>query len=248
VTVLIATEQPEKRGSMRWPRSLERRRTRLWSSDEGLTILLVLVMLFAFVVLPLDAAGRLGVWASTALDVWFAFIILAGVVSISRRRSAAILVTVLLIMGIAVHVADNWVSSTSLDGIEASLDVVLISILAMLILFQVYRAGDVTRQRIEGAIAVYLLVGLAWSQIYFLLLFFDPTALNGVSASAHRVTSRLVYFSFVTLTSTGYGDVTPVTPTAQSLANLESVAGQLYPAILLARLVSLGVSSRQARS
>jgi hypothetical protein len=221
---------------------------RLWSSDEGLTALLVLVVVFAFVVLPLDAMGYLGVWAATALDIWFALIILAGVVSISRRRSAAVVVTALLMTGVGVHIADNWISATSLDGIEASLDLVVISILVVLILMQVYRAGPVTRQRIEGAIAVYLLLGVLWSQIYFMVHFFDPGALQGVSDTEHRLASRLMYFSFVTLTSTGYGDVTPLTPPAQSLANLESVVGQLYPAILLARLVSLTVTSREARS
>lgn len=241
-------DSAEVRPGSRWSERFERRRERLWASDEGLTVLLVLVVLFAFVVMPFDALGLLGVWAATALDVWFALIILAGVASISRRRSAAAVVTVLLITGIAAHVADNWISATSLDGVEAVLDLVVIAILAVLILAQVYRAGPVTRQRIEGAITVYLLLGLVWAQIYVLVLFFDAGALQGVSGLETHRTSRLVYFSFVTLTSTGYGDVTPVTPPAQSIANLESVVGQLYPAILLARLVSLTVASRQARA
>jgi hypothetical protein len=245
--VTIPDSAEVRPGSRSWSERFARRRERLWASDEGLTVLLVLVVLFAFVVLPLDALGLLGVWAASALDVWFSLIILAGVVSISRRRSAAVVVTVLLFTGIAVHVADNWISETSLDGVQAVLDLVVIAILAALILAQVYRAGPVTRQRIEGAITVYLLLGLLWAEVYFLMVLLDPGALQGVS-SEHRMTSRLVYFSFVTLTSTGYGDVTPVTPPAQSLANLESVVGQLYPAILLARLVSLAVASRQARS
>jgi hypothetical protein len=246
--VTVPDSADARPGSKARSERFARRRDRLWASDEGLTVLLVLVVLFAFVVLPLDALGLLGVWAATALNLWFALIIVAGVAAISRRRSAAVVVSVLLIAGIAAHVVDNWISGTSLDGVEGVLDLAVISILAGLILAQVYRAGPVTRQRIEGAIAVYLLLGLIWAQVYLLVLYFDPGALQGVSGLETHRTSRLVYFSFVTLTSTGYGDVTPVTPPAQSLANLESIVGQLYPAILLARLVSLTVSSRQVPS
>jgi hypothetical protein len=57
------------------------------------------------------------------------------------------------------------------------------------------------------------------------------------------VPSKLVYFSFVTLTSVGYGDIVPVHPVARSLCNLESIIGQLYPATLLARLVTLELQS-----
>ena len=230
-----------------WPAALERRRQRLWGSDDGLTALLVLVVLFVFVALPLDSMGLLGVWATTALNVWFAFIILAGVITISGRRSMAALVTVLLVAALSLHLTDKWIPTTKLDWLKAAIDLAVVSILVVLLLAHVYRAGPVTRQRIEGAIAVYLLLGILWSQVYFLMVLFDPGSLQGVSGPQDRMTSRLVYFSFVTLTSTGYGDVTPQTPFAQSLANLESIAGQLFPAVLLARLVSLTVSAGQAR-
>ena len=58
--------------------------------------------------------------------------------------------------------------------------------------------------------------------------------------------SNFIYFSFVTLTSTGYGEIVPVDPIARSLCNIEGIIGQLYPATLLARLVSLGIASRRA--
>ena len=63
----------------------------------------------------------------------------------------------------------------------------------------------------------------------------------------HKLQSKLFYFSFVTLTSIGYGDIMPVNPAAQTVAILEGLIGQLFPAILLARLVSLEIESRQSR-
>ena len=62
-----------------------------------------------------------------------------------------------------------------------------------------------------------------------------------------RLTANLIYFSFVTLTSTGYGDIVPMHPIARSLANLEAIIGQLYPATLLARLVTLELEGRGSR-
>jgi hypothetical protein len=238
-----AVERMTRARRKSWLDWFERRRMRLWASDEGLTALLVFVGLLVFVVLPLQAMGLLGVWAATAIDLWFGLIVLAGVVSIGRRRSAAIVVTILLVGLLAVHLVDNWSSAAWLNGLEAGLTIVLVSIVAVLMLAQVYRAGPVTRQRIEGAIGVYLLIGLLWSQAYLLMLFFEPGALHGVTGEESRLNGRLVYFSFVTLTSTGYGDVTPASPLSQSLANLESIVGQLFPAVLLARLVSLQLTS-----
>jgi hypothetical protein len=72
-----------------------------------------------------------------------------------------------------------------------------------------------------------------------------PSAFAGLGVLQDNlaVTSKLIYFSFVTLTSVGYGDIVPMHPIARSLANVEAIIGQLYPATLLARLVTLEVAS-----
>ena len=73
-----------------------------------------------------------------------------------------------------------------------------------------------------------------------------PNAFNGlVLEDNQKMASSLIYFSFVTLTSTGYGDIYPVHPVARSLCNLETIIGQLYPATLLARLVTLEIEGRR---
>jgi hypothetical protein len=73
-----------------------------------------------------------------------------------------------------------------------------------------------------------------------------PNALNGLLLEdSQKMSSGLIYFSFVTLTTTGYGDIVPVHPLARSLCNVEAIIGQLYPATLLARLVSLELQGRR---
>jgi hypothetical protein len=119
----------------------------------------------------------------------------------------------------------------------------------LLVLVQVFRDGPVTAHRIQGAVVVYLLVGLIWAAAYEIVFYFDPQAFafaNGVRGQGFGV-HGLVYFSYVTLATLGYGDITPLHPAARSLAVSEAFVGQLYPAILIARLVSLEIESRAAR-
>ena len=115
--------------------------------------------------------------------------------------------------------------------------------LCVVILMLVVRRGPVTRQRIEGAVAVYVLLGLTWAQAYELLALLHPGAFGG--AVGGPASPAWIYYSFVTLTTMGYGDITPVHPLARSLAILEALTGQLYLAILVARLVSLELHSRE---
>jgi voltage-gated potassium channel Kch len=108
---------------------------------------------------------------------------------------------------------------------------------------QVYRSGPVTYHRILGAVAVYLLLGLTWANAYAFLHQLRPDAFAGSFGEALN-SQTWIYYSFVTLTTVGYGDITAVHPVARSLAIAEALTGQLYLAITLARLVSLHVSAR----
>ena len=118
--------------------------------------------------------------------------------------------------------------------------------LAGVILKRVFGEGRINMHRIQGAVAAYLLIGITWSGFYRLLVYFDGGAIGMPSVSDERsLMSTLVYFSFATLTTVGYGDVTAVHTAARSLAMLEALTGQLFPAVLIARLVSMEVSHRR---
>jgi len=122
---------------------------------------------------------------------------------------------------------------------------ITLMLFAAVVASQIYRRGAVTPHRIQGAVAAYLLLGLAWANAYQLLYHLRPDAFTGGLAAAADVPQTWIYFSFVTLTTTGYGDITPVHPVARSLAIAEALAGQLYLAITLARLVALQVGTRK---
>lgn len=107
------------------------------------------------------------------------------------------------------------------------------------VLDYVLRGRDVTLDKIYGAAGVYLLMGFMWASCFDLVATLQPDAfaLQGAVPGVPLAFRDLVHFSFVTLTSLGYGDITPVSDHARSLAFLEVIAGNLYMALLVARLV-----------
>jgi hypothetical protein len=129
------------------------------------------------------------------------------------------------------------------------LAVFFLLLLTFLILSQALRDGETTSRRIMGAVAAYLLLGIIWYLAYHLIALCIPEAFSmqgpSTAGDTESIQSQLFYFSFVTLTTLGYGDIVAVHPLARMLVILEGVTGQLFPAILIARLVSLQVQSKR---
>lgn len=111
---------------------------------------------------------------------------------------------------------------------------------------QVIFGTELNLNRLVGAISVFLLLGLIWSFTYSLLELLAPGSFQGFSPGhGPGEDSSWLYFSFVTLTTLGYGDITPVSAMARSLAFMQAVAGQFYVAVLVAGLVSAYISDRR---
>ncbi len=120
---------------------------------------------------------------------------------------------------------------------------------------RVLEDDNVDMNRIAGAISIYMLIGLIWASLYFFLSLVDPQAFNGLAdLSSHEVKHLnaaymdLLYYSYVTLSTLGYGDVTPVGRAAQSLAYLEAICGVMYVAVLVAALVGSYGKKRVAQA
>jgi hypothetical protein len=128
-----------------------------------------------------------------------------------------------------------------------STDAFLFSVLVT-VFADVVRSKRVTADTIFGAIAVYLLFGVIMAMLFHFLNNVGPGSVLASVGEATNLVERydqfgdILYFSFVTLTSVGYGDLTPVGPAARSLAMFEGVVGQLYLAILIARLVGIHIA------
>jgi Ion channel len=112
----------------------------------------------------------------------------------------------------------------------------------------VFAPGSVTYHRVMGAILLYLAIGWTFVGLFTLVGLLAPDAFTGMTVSdSPALASTMVYFSFGTLTTAGSGDVAPLHPIARSLCNLEAMIGQLYPATLLARLVTLEIEDEAKR-
>jgi len=114
----------------------------------------------------------------------------------------------------------------------------LIAIWALL--SRIFVEKEVTFETIKGGISVYFLMGIFWAFLYQIVLLADPNALFIANPSGKF--SDVLYFSFITLTTLGYGDITPVTSFARNLTILESTLGQIFITVLIARLVGLHIS------
>ncbi|HOT00362.1 MAG TPA: potassium channel family protein [Acidobacteriota bacterium] len=216
-----------------------------WWQDRSMVVLLVGLVVVIFIIYPMGGLGHTYAWL---LQGCISVILIAGVVAVARTR-----VTAWLVAGVAVAgLASRWLvflrPSPERVLTDAVLFALVLGVLAAVVLVQVFRAGPITAGRIVGAVVFYLLLGLMWANVYTIVVLVRSEAFRFPVAprSANELVAQLIYFSFVTLTTTGYGDVLPLHPLARTLANLEALVGQLYPAILIARLVSLELMRRPA--
>ncbi len=124
----------------------------------------------------------------------------------------------------------------------------LIAVIAV-ILRNIMGSDRVTADTLLGAVCVYVLLGIVWAIAYGLLLHLNPNAfsLAGHFAQHDSDLALQLYYSFVTLTTLGFGDISPISPMARTLTILEALTGQIYLALTIARLVSLYIADREPR-
>ncbi len=217
-----------------------KRRSRL-SSNNLLILLLSLIFLLLGVpllenVVDAGTLWRLGLTAVTIL----------AAVATQRRK----LLLGLGLLAVAVTAPMNWLTMSiqnhSLFLASCTLDAIFFAIMATMILTAVIKKHLATIDSIYGAICAYLLYGLAWSMLYLGLSLSpagDWTILGAkfdLERSRQEVSafSQIIYFSFVTMSSLGYGDLVPSTVLVRTLSWMQSVFGQFYIAVLVAWLVS----------
>jgi hypothetical protein len=211
-----------------------------WKADWHLSFLLGLLLLIVFILYPVSNRGT---FVSILLQSFFSLILISGVAVVATGRMARLIAAFLAVGTAAIGWIRLYTDDSVLTVLGVSLWVLFLGMLVWVILIRVFSEGKINFHRIQGAIAVFLLIGVIWSGLYRLIFHFDLGAFS-MSTAVDEATmmSKLVYFSFVTLTTVGYGDIAAVHPMARSLAMLEALTGQLFPAVLIARLVSMEVT------
>jgi hypothetical protein len=211
--------------------------------DPSLTVLLVLEICTIFLAVPLAAKGL--PTAQLVADT-LVLAVIAIVVMLSLRWSAIILILPGLAAIIGSYVISAEASPTSVIMLRRGGDILMFSALTWVVAHAVYAPGRITFRRLQGAIVMYLNFASIFAAAYGLIWELSPGAFANlvVQGGGPEEIGSMLYFSFTTLTTTGYGDIVAVDPFARSLANFESVLGQFFIAITVARLVTMELADR----
>ncbi|HOI12935.1 MAG TPA: ion channel [Methanoculleus sp.] len=196
-------------------------------------LLASLILLLA--VYPYVNAGPSG---PAALKVLSSFVLITGVYAVSNRRRQVVIAGLLAVPAFGFGWLHIITGAPALGAAESVFTLLFYAFTALIGLLQVLRERQITTDTIYGAVSVYLLMGLTWANAYGLVESISPGSFSAGSGETVFTSPAFIYFSFVTLTTLGYGDITPVTDQARSLAVLEMVSGTLYIAVLIARLVA----------
>jgi len=208
--------------------------------------LLLALLVFLFVVPIADDLSIVSVPIVRALA--FSSLVLIGIWSLRGGGRAYALGLFFVIAALAANVlAANLAAPIYLYASFASLFGFLLVAISYT-LRQVARGTDINPNRLVGAVCVYLLLGVIWAVAYTGVEIITPGSFTGfVPMEGRGWDSEWLYFSFVTMTTLGYGDILPVSATARVLAYFQAVFGQFYIAILVAGLVSGFISDRQSK-
>jgi hypothetical protein len=206
-----------------------------------LIALLALLLLYPFFA---DSVMAHAFW-----DICSSAILLLGLYAISHVRRHLVIALVLAIAVLGTKWSAYVIDNEMLLLVNYGLGVFFFTFTACLLLADVLRKGAVTADKIYGALCVYLLIGLTWGFMFLTLEGVQPGSFSlgqGQSTRIDKDPATLVYFSFITLSTVGYGDITPLSPPARSFAFMEAIIGQIYLAVLVARLVGLHIASSMA--
>jgi len=210
---------------------------RPWQRGSNYSLLASLLVLFA-----VEAAMSA---SSALLTVAYVAVLMVGAYSASRDLKTVVTSLAFVVPAVIARLAYIALPLRALFLVSQALGIVfLVYVVAVVFRRAVVASGRVTHERIAGSISVYLLMGVMGGQIAAAVESFSPGSFH-VPDGTVADPSSLFYFAFVTLATLGYGDITPVSAPARTLSWMLAVAGQLYVATVVARLVALGIDPKR---
>jgi len=204
-------------------------------------VLLLVAIIAELMVAPLFTGSIAGLDATRIVT---GLLLLAALSAVGVRPATLLL----FVPAIALHLLGAYWGSTAIHLEETALRAVFFSYALGLIIWHVLHRPEVTIDTIAGAACAYMLLAVVWAHLYLIVEVLHPGSFiipaRWEAAPTADPAQALLYFSFITLTTVGYGDITPGWAGAAGLVAAEAVVGQLYLAVTIARLVGLHISRR----
>lgn len=209
----------------------------IWANESGLSGMLLLLSVMHFILIPILGSHSL---FSIMLDIFWMLLLTTGIFSLAKNKRQAIMISVVPFLFIVVSWISTFNKTAFILTTELILSVLTFVLLIIVVLVKVFEPGPVTIFRIIGSVVVYMLIANLWSIVYIYIF-------NNIEGSfqitlppfeTNSLQANFLYFSYITLTTTGFGDIVPLHPLARSLVQVEAMIGVLYPVILIGKLVS----------
>jgi hypothetical protein len=218
------------------PKNLHRH---FWTEERGLTSMFILLCISNFIVIPFFSKDNAFIYLFIRF-IWL-FLLFTGITSLSESRSQMKKFSIIPVLLIVVSLLRFLFDNVIFDYVEFLIMLSTFALLIGMVLVKVFEHGSITIHRVIGSILAYMLIGNVWAQMFQFIFIHIPGSLqvpdlytlNGVPNSV------FLYFSYTTLTTTGYGEIIPVHSITRTLVIIEQLIGVLYPVVLIGRLVSL---------
>lgn len=204
-----------------------------FSQGKYTNLIITLIILFFFSPLVTGAIGNL------LLAFWFFAANLSVIETFSLASVKVNILKLIAIVGCVLDTIASFYSRTEKPFLLMAFGCYLLFLISAVFVIgkRIFLARKVDGDILMGGICIYLILGFIWVLFYRIIFLIAPNSFPNITLESDSY--QLIYFSFTTLTTLGYGDITPANRLAMTLANAEAIVGQMYPAIFIARLVSL---------
>lgn len=187
----------------------------------------------------------------------FLFMLLGVILALCEHRRSVIIALLLALPAAVLWVVDMYAQRDAVTIAQMACAIALLVYAVLMILVFIFKGGPVSGNVIAASMCIYLLLGVIWGEAYSIIAVVDPGAFmithsqdagQFVMKVGGRGTSYALYYSLVTMTTLGYGDVVPISLAARTLATTQAITGQMYLAVLVARLVGMHIAQSTAGS
>jgi len=210
---------------------------RLWNQESGLSGMLILLFAMHFFLIPMFGSFS---FFMVLLNIFWMLFLIGGIFSLAKNRNQALLISIVPFL----FIVFGWIGTFNPTPFTVLthliLSVLTFLLLIILVLLKVFEPGPITLHRVIGSIVVYMLMANLFAIVY--LFFYEY--INGSfqvtlpSFASNSFLANFMYFSYINITTTGFGEIVPLHPMARALVQVEAFFGVLYPVILIGRLVS----------